>query len=151
MARKDALLRLHKRLVAKRDALRKKLADDLETSQVASGRSGGDVGDAATDGEQREIDSQLVDLESRELGQIERAIELIREGRYGICEICEQPIPIARLKALPFTPMCVSCQRRQEEHGENGSQFEIDWETAYEHEGQLEDKEYSLNDLDWES
>lgn len=145
MARKDALLRLHERLIAKRDALRRKIAEELDESPPAW--SGGDVGDAAADGETTELNSQLAALESRELAQVERAIALIREGRYGLCESCDQAIPIARLKALPFTPLCVECQRVQEETGGGGFQFEADWESAYELEGRLSDRELTLGDL----
>ncbi len=147
MTRKDALLRLRERLLAKRDLLRQKLADDL--SEALPAHAGGDVGDAANDGAQNEINSQLAAFESRELGQVERAIQLMREGRYGVCEICEESIPITRLKALPFTPLCVACQRKQEERRINGEDVsDADWESAYEHEGRMSDKEFSLGDFD---
>lgn len=149
MARKDALLLLHQRLIAKRDALRKKLSQDLQLTRTA-GSEGGDVGDAAHDGAQNELDSQLASLESRELVQIEKALLLMRQGRYGLCELCEKPIPIERLKALPFTPYCVGCQRRVEESGRMGSDFDADWESAYEFEGRLSDRELTLGDLDVE-
>lgn len=150
MTRKDALIRLHQRLVAKRDALRKKLTDEL--SLIQSRNTGvGDVGDAASDGASNELDTQLAALESRELRQIDRAIAMIREGRYGICDGCDSQIPIARLKALPFTPLCVECQRKMEEMGEDLDQFDVDWESAYEYEGRLSDKELTLGDIDLES
>jgi DnaK suppressor protein len=145
MARKDALLRLHERLVAKRDALRKKLADDLTLTTVSTT---GDEADAANDGAQNELNTQLAALESRELMQVDRAIELIRQGRYGICEICEQPIPIERLKALPFTPVCVSCQRVQERMSHKMGEEDADWESAFELEGRLRDRELTLGDID---
>lgn len=151
MARKDALLRLHKHLVAKRDALRKKLAEEFNVSVKSLSRisRGGDVGDAAIDGASDEVNSQLAALESRELGQIERAIQMMRDGRYGICEICDKPIPITRLNALPFTPLCIDCQRRQEEMGRSDFEMHADWESAYEHEGRLNDQELTLGDLDF--
>src|SRR5579862_3444113 len=129
MARKDALLRLHERLVAKRDSLRKKLADDLTHTQVSTA---GDEADAANDGAQVELNTQLAALESRELAQVDRAIDLIRRGRYGICEVCEQPIPIERLKVLPFTPVCVTCQRLQENVLRHSDDEGADWESAFE-------------------
>ena len=98
MARKDALLRLHERLIAKRDALRKRFTLELSMSTSWSGT--GDVGDAAHGGSESEINSQLAALESRELAKIEQAIQLMREGRYGTCEMCATAIPIARLKAM---------------------------------------------------
>ena len=147
MARKDAILRLHQRLTAKRDALRKKLVDEFKVSQTTSAGVG-DVGDAANHGTSAELNSQLASLESRELRQIERAIDLIRDGRYGICEHCEQQIPVARLQAVPFAPLCVECQRELEELGGSGEDFEVDWENAYEFEGRLNDRELTLGDLD---
>lgn len=151
MARNDALLRLHERLVAKRDSLRKKLAEEFNVSVKSLSRvsRGGDVGDAASDGASDEINSQLAALESRELNQIERALQLMREGRYGMCEMCEKPIPITRLNALPFTPLCIDCQRLQEETGRADYEMHADWESAYEHEGRLNDQELTLGDFDF--
>lgn len=146
MSRKDSILRLHQRLIAKREALRKKLIDELNLAPT--GQFGGDVVDAAIDGEQNELDSQLAALESRELNAIDRAIELIREGRYGRCEVCDHSIPIARLQALPFAPHCIDCQRKQEEVGVDGSDFNANWESAFEMEGRLNDSELTLRDID---
>jgi DnaK suppressor protein len=149
MARKDALLRLHERLIAKRDTLRRKLTEDRQFQERPLG-SVGDVGDAANDGVRNELSSQLQALESRELAQIERAIELIREGRYGRCEICNASIPIARLRALPYSLLCVECQRVQEEAGSDGFESEADWTAVYEHEGRMNDKEFTVGDIERE-
>ena len=73
---------------------------------------------------------------------------MIREGRYGRCEVCDQAIPIARLQALPFTPYCVTCQRNQEALGHGDDGLEADWESAYEHEGRMSDRELTLGDID---
>src|SRR6476660_4342092 len=89
MARKDALLRLHARLVARRDALRKALNGDLDGyREFAKTNDVGDNVDAAVDTANDEICSQLVEIESRELGQIEHALKRIVEGVYGRCEYC---------------------------------------------------------------
>ncbi len=147
MARKDALLRLHESLVAQRDSLHKKLARELNLSQSVN-TDPGDAGDVARSGATRELHSHLAALESRELRQIERAIAMIREGRYGKCEHCDQNIPITRLKAVPFTPLCVACQRELEDSGQSLEDFEADWAGAYEFEGRMSQKEWSLNDID---
>ncbi|QPM69419.1 TraR/DksA family transcriptional regulator [Atribacter laminatus] len=41
---------------------------------------------------------------------VESALKKVESGTYGICERCQQEIPEGRLKALPYTPYCVSCQ-----------------------------------------
>jgi DnaK suppressor protein len=147
MTRKDALLRLHQNLLAKRDALRRQLANELNLSQTSNSGSG-DVCDAALDGTQSELHSQLAALESRELNQIDQAIQMIREGRYGLCEVCGEKIPVARLKALPYTPLCINCQRKQEVRGSNRPGLDLNWESAYEYEGATNDREISIGDIE---
>ncbi|MFQ5731679.1 MAG: TraR/DksA family transcriptional regulator [Planctomycetaceae bacterium] len=148
MARKDALLRLHERLLEKREAIRNKLAEEHNlTLPVWSGSR--DVGDAASENAETELDTQLAALESRDLAQIEQAIQNIRDGCYGLCEMCERAIPIQRLKALPFTTFCVECQREAEDRGYTpGGDTDVDWESAYEHEGRMNDRELTMRDID---
>ncbi len=120
MARKDALLRLTSRLVARRDALRKAINGDLDSFRKFSSVSGvGDNVDAAVDSANDEISSQLVEIESRELSQIEHALQRIGAGVYGRCEFCGGKISEARLNALPYTNSCIDCQRENERLGAN--------------------------------
>lgn len=117
-ARKDALLRLHARLVARRDALRKALSGDVDSLLAYhSTFEVGDNGDAAVDTANDEISSQLAELESRELEQIEHALQRIVKGVYGRCEFCGNKIAEARLNALPYTNSCIDCQRENERNG----------------------------------
>jgi DnaK suppressor protein len=111
MARKDALLRLTSRLIARRDALRKALNGDLDSFRRFSDLNAvGDTVDAAVDSANDEICSQLVEIESRELG--------IGSGVYGRCEFCSGKISEARLNALPYTNTCIDCQRENERVGQ---------------------------------
>jgi DnaK suppressor protein len=118
MARKDALLRLTSRLIARRDALRKALNGDLDSFRKFSELNAvGDNVDAAVDCANDEICSQLVEIESRELGQIEHALQRIAGGVYGRCEYCGGKIAEPRLNALPYTNSCIECQRENERTG----------------------------------
>lgn len=118
MARKEALLRLHARLVARRDALRKALNGDLDSlRELSSLHSVGDQVDAAVDTANDEISSQLVEIESRELEQIEHALDRIVKGVYGRCEFCGNKISEARINALPYTNSCIDCARENERLG----------------------------------
>lgn len=147
MSRSDALLRLHERLVVRCNELRKKLSVEGETRITdAMRRNVGDLGDVAREGAANELNSQLASIESRELYYIQRAIIMIREGRYGSCEECETTIPIARLKALPYSVMCISCQRSQEEFGEDEDE-DVDWDKACDYESRFNDREITLDDL----
>ena len=55
----------------------------------------------------------------RTLRQIDAALARAHAGRYGSCAACEEPIPMARLQALPFATHCVSCQARDETRGKS--------------------------------
>ena len=43
------------------------------------------------------------------LNQIDHALALIKKKKYGICESCGNPIPVARLEALPYSTNCKDC------------------------------------------
>ena len=120
MARKDAMVALRQILIKRRDALRKALAGDLSLLKELRQQTAGDVVDAALDSAQDEISSQLAEVESRELANIENALERMRDGGYGLCEGCNNAIPLARLQALPYATMCIQCQREAEKAGTAG-------------------------------
>jgi DnaK suppressor protein len=117
MARTEALLNLRTILIRRRDALRSALAGDLSLLKELRSESPGDVVDAAYDSAQDEISSQLAEVESRELASIENALERMKAGKYGVCEVCNGKIPMARLNALPYATMCIDCQRDLERTG----------------------------------
>jgi DnaK suppressor protein len=130
MARKDAIKNLRDVLIKRRDALRKALAGDLSLLKELREQSSGDVVDFALDSAQDEISSQLAEVESRELGNIDIALERIREGTYGACEGCETSIPLARLQALPYATCCIDCQRELEKQGVDTS-GPVDWSAVF--------------------
>ena len=45
------------------------------------------------------------------LGQIDLAIENMKEGKYGTCKVCHQEISKERLEAIPETAVCQNCKR----------------------------------------
>jgi DnaK suppressor protein len=148
MARQEALLRIHQQLIAQRNALRKTVDEDLHAAEVHD-EGVGDEGDAAMDGAQTEINSQLAAFESRELSQIELAIQQIRDGHYGVCEGCEEKISLERLKALPFTTTCIRCQRRDEDKDRGNREDEDDhWASAFQYDRSARDKEITISDLE---
>ena len=118
MARKEAMAKMRQVLITRRDALRKALAGDLSLMKVLREQASGDVVDFALDSVQDEINSQLAEVESRELSNIEAALEKMREGSYGKCEGCNDSIPLVRLQALPYATYCINCQQEMERTGE---------------------------------
>ena len=111
-------------LLGRRDALRKALDGDFSALQALRDQASGDVVDFALDSAQDELNSQLAEVESRELKQIETAISKISNGTYGLCELCQKNIPLARLQALPYASNCIECQTKVETLGEDWNREE---------------------------
>jgi DnaK suppressor protein len=145
MARKDSILKLRDLLVKRRDALRKALAGDLSLLKSLRDQNGGDVVDAALDAAQDEISSKLAEVESRELANIEVALERMRNGSYGLCDICGGKIPLARLNALPYATNCIECQRASENAGAGGG-YAGDWSRVLD--SGVVDVDISFSDLE---
>ncbi len=143
--RKEAILNMHKVLIKRRDALRKALAGDLSMLKELKAQNSGDVVDAALDSVQDEISSQLAEVESRELARIENALQRMREGQYGTCEVCSCNIPMARLNALPYATLCIKCQREAEQEGIPG-RADVDWSRLLDVNPQ--DTDLSINDIE---
>lgn len=123
MARKEALNKLKQVLIGRREALRAALMGDLSLLNELKNEAYSDVFDAALDNANDEISTQLVEVEARELSQIDQALERMKAGQYGTCEACEKPIPLSRLQALPFVTMCIECQRESEKRNSNWDRY----------------------------
>jgi DnaK suppressor protein len=61
-----------------------------------------------------EVDMALMQMKSETLSKIDQAIARLEDGTYGICQECDEEISAARLKALPFAPLCRTCQEDAE-------------------------------------
>ena len=94
MASQEPFLRLHKHLLERRETLLRSLKLEVDDSTDATS-----------------VQSQLVELEQRELVKIEHALQRMQSDTYGICEGCGKKIPMVRLNALPYTTLCIQCFR----------------------------------------
>jgi|YelNatPaOPRAMG01_1025707.scaffolds.fasta_scaffold335118_1 DnaK suppressor protein len=150
MARRDALLRLHKSLLSRRSDIRKKLAEELDGLRNLKGTdAGGDSADVAFESGSEEMASQLAELDARELHQIERALQRLKQGTYGICEGCGCKIPIGRLNALPYTTLCITCQREMEKYPEwNNRRSAGNWEHVYDAASLEEQNDVDLSEIE---
>ncbi len=93
--------------------------------------------------------SKLAELESKELAQVERALQRLKNGTYGKCEVCSCKIPVARLNALPYSTLCIKCQREIEsEGGFRDGLAAGDWARIGEGGNPMEDREVTISDLE---
>jgi len=70
-----------------------------------------DIGTAVYD---RSRDIAMHDRLRHRVDAIDSALERYEEGKYGICEQCQQEIPYERLEVLPYTTVCTECSREEE-------------------------------------
>lgn len=84
-----------------------------------------DITDDASRSFSRQMLLNLGEQDRERLIQVEEALYLIENGGYGTCKLCEEPIPEARLKVIPFAQHCVAClsviEQDQKNNGHNGS------------------------------
>lgn len=123
MSRKDAIKKLREQLVRRRDALERALEGDLSLLRELHQERTGDLLDAAADSIQDELNSQLIEAESRELGAINEAIDRINHDAYGDCDGCGKSIPLTRLRAVPYAVDCIDCRRKAETRSAGGVQW----------------------------
>jgi RNA polymerase-binding transcription factor DksA len=57
---------------------------------------------------------------------------------------------VARLKALPYTTVCIACRQKQETSGIGTGEDSENWETVFEYEGANSDRELTMRDIDIE-
>ena len=79
-----------------------------------SSSSGQHIGDAGSEAEVRDLTIRLLDKDREQLFEIDAALERIRRGTYGICEISLDPIPKKRLQVRPFCRLTVKCPEEYE-------------------------------------
>ena len=115
---KSTIEKFEKRLLEERDRLQELIEDyekELEEARMTESSSdrSPDPGNAEAGSMKFEYEKELsieqntLDL----LGKVDRALERVKDGSYGICESCSKSIPIARLDVLPYVTLCVDCAR----------------------------------------
>jgi DnaK suppressor protein len=83
------------------------LAEEMEPGDIQFDEESGEGG---TMNVERERDLALSAQAQAAVEEIDKALAKITDGTYGYCEQCGQPIPKARLKALPYAALCVACK-----------------------------------------
>ena len=73
----------------------------------------GDFVDQASDDNEVHVNLRLLQTDAKLLRAIEAAISRIENGNYGTCAVCEKEISLARLNAVPWTSVCISCKEKK--------------------------------------
>lgn len=97
----DVLSTLRTTLEEERASLRRQLAELGTDAFDENFADSGQV--AAEQGEHRALAGAM----SEQLAEVERALEKMDAGTYGTCEVGGEPIPLARLEAVPTARVCI--------------------------------------------
>ena len=73
-----------------------------------------DSGDMSQEIFAREMDATIGEQVERRLADVDRALQMIEEWTYGICDDTGEPIPRGRLEAVPEAIRTVEAQQRYE-------------------------------------
>jgi DnaK suppressor protein len=111
--RKEKIEGFRRDLFARREALvsdlRKATADFISDDVMYT-----DSVDQASADTDKAFAMQMKNRERDTLWQIDEALKRIEDGHYGDCERCDEPISEARMKAFPFTTLCIDCKAELE-------------------------------------
>ncbi len=89
---------------------REELVQRLATYEHELGKPANpDAEDRAVERENDEVLEDLGFAGVKEIAAIDRALERIRTGQYGICQSCGDQIALERLEAIPWASLCRSC------------------------------------------
>lgn len=90
----------------------------------------GDTSDRASADYTSEMFGVLLERQAGTLEEVERAINKIEKGDFGVCESCEKSIPSKRIKALPWARFCLECQQVYDrKHVKRSSSSSSEWES----------------------
>ncbi|MDB5392439.1 MAG: yocK 1 [Planctomycetaceae bacterium] len=115
------------------EIMRVRLKGDM--SQLTSDALGSDRADGSSESKspthmaelgseafEQDFALSLVENEQETLNEIAEALDRIKSGAYGLCEMClesgksaaQAAIPKTRLRVIPFARNCVECERKRE-------------------------------------
>jgi RNA polymerase-binding protein DksA len=103
---------LKKQLLSEKSRLEEEL-DQISEAPGASVGCGNHMADDATIAYEQTKALAVKQNAKWLLVQVKEALERFEEGTFGVCENCGQSIDPARLKAIPYTALCMSCAQGQ--------------------------------------
>jgi len=105
-------------LLSKRNEVLKNFSElehEFQRTEIDKGpRLPSHPAEMGTDNFDLENTLELLEGERNILNDIDRALERLEKGTYGLCESCQKHISLKRLQAIPWTRFCVNCADKKE-------------------------------------
>lgn len=121
---KEQLKQFRQLLITERSKLASEIKSIAQDTSKSPREASGDLSaytihmaDMAADTYERELSMNIVSSEQEILYQIDDALKRLDDGSFGVCQQCNQPITMSRLKAVPYASLCIACQRVKEQKG----------------------------------
>lgn len=108
--RKNKFTGLEKQLASQRNELRLRISRHRMDAVID--RELDDEAAAAVENATKDMLAVTLERERRTLYEVESALNRMKKGEYGICDLCRTEIPKARLEALPWARLCIQCAER---------------------------------------
>ena len=99
-----------KALREKAHELRHRMSAEKAAAIVSRLEDPSDSGDLSQQSHEEWLFLNRNNLEKALLREVEEALVRVKEGTYGVCQECDEPISPKRLQALPWAKFCVRCQ-----------------------------------------
>ena len=104
---------VHKELMEKLDDLTSRLSDLEKDIHRKESPVSDDFAEQATETENDEVLAALENETNATIASIKKALKRMEEGTYGLCVVCGEEIPEARIEALPYTDKCFECADKE--------------------------------------
>ena len=105
-----------KELIQILEDTRKELQDKLKKRRggATAEQAPGDEAELASEDAEISLETRLMDRDAKLLREVERALDKVQAGTYGLCEGTDEPIGYARLKLRPWTRYSVTYKEELE-------------------------------------
>ncbi len=97
-------------LTSRKEQILKIVEDNEKEIKALNSTDASDEADHATISTDSAIEQAITNQHLKELKEIEYSLFKISNKTYGICEMCEEPIGIHRLKVKPQARYCIVCR-----------------------------------------
>ena len=108
---------LRSMLETKRAELLEEIRRARQDSMESDRTSFPEVGDLVSASVEKERAFEYGELGVNALREIDNALEKLKEGTFGVCELCGKPIGLRRLKVMPSARLCIACKSKEEASG----------------------------------
>jgi DnaK suppressor protein len=104
-------------LEAKRSEIKEEIRRARQDGMEIDRTSFPEVGDLVSASVEKERAFEYGEIGVNALREIDNALEKLKSGTYGLCELCNKPIGLKRLKVMPSARLCIECKSKEEASG----------------------------------